>query len=350
MQSTIRQNSLFEFTQLTEQLDRGGAIAPDTIRRWCHLGIEHGQPAIVQNVCQNLLAPTDVHPALRPYWLYFLGIALLHQLKIDEAVTVLHQGLESLCLAPRVYNPRPVSSQYADPRIEALLWESLAQLAAGNVRAFAHAGTLLGLVREKRLLPFDKDLDLGLMRSELALAHIILSRNGWHLLPEIFHIENMASYRYKNTDIVIDLCGFEQEPSGENLLSGFRINGGQPATWQRVTRYPGPLRLELFSGPAGKVWRLKEPASWLETIYGNTWQIPDPGFDTIIGAHNLIGFSSLTRWYAYSRIINSWLEGYWEKALQLTRQVLERHVPNDQLLIKIAHTLELNLRTRNIKP
>ena len=344
------QNSLAAFTQLTQQLQAGGAIAPDTIRQWCHLGLENGQPALVQHVCQNLLVPADVHPALRPYWLYFLGIALLHQMRIDQAVAILHQGLEALCVAPQVYNRRPVSTRFEDPQIAVLLWQTLAQLAAAGVRAFAHAGTLLGLVRENRLLPFDKDLDLGLMRSELAPAHLVLVANGWQVYPERFLIENMASYRYGDTDVVIDLCGFEPEPGSLHLLSGFRVNGGQPDDWQRITRYPGPLKLEQKNGPAGKIWQLQEPREWLLTIYGKDWQVPDPGFDTIVGANNLVSFSALTRWYAYSRISNAWLEGYWEKALQLTRQVLERHVPDDPLLNKVADALEQNLQSLNPRP
>jgi hypothetical protein len=337
-----------EFSLLTKRLQQGGIIAPNDIRIWCHLGLEQGHPALVQNVCQNLLAQDNVHVALRPYWLYFLGAALLHQLKVDEGVLVLRQGLEALCVAPRVYNRQIKSTKYEDPRIETLLWQALAQLAAGGVRAFAHAGTLLGLVREQRLLPFDKDLDLGLMVSELPLARSILLAHGWQPLRQIFPIDNMDSYHHPEVDVVIDLCGMEPEPGSEHLLGGFRINHGQPLGWQRFTRYPGPLKLELHDGPAGKIWQLGDPQRWLLAMYGESWRVPDPAFDTIIGAYNILGFSTLTQWYAFSKIINPWLEGHWEKAHHLTLLTLERHAPNDPLLLRVAKTLKDNLSS--LKP
>jgi hypothetical protein len=337
-----------EFSRLTARLQQGGIMAPNDIRIWCHLGLEQGHPALVQNVCQSLLAQDPVHAALRPYWLYFLGCALLHQLKVDEGTQVLRQGLEALCVAPRVYNRRPTPTKYEDPRIETLLWQALAQLAAGGVRAFAHAGTLLGLVREGRLLPFDKDLDLGLMVSEFPLARTVLLAHGWRPVRQIFPIDNMDSYHHPEVDVVLDLCGMEPEPGSDDLLGGFRVNHGQPLAWQRFTRYPGPLQLTQLDGPAGAVWQLADPERWLLALYGDSWRVPDPTFDTIIGAYNILGFSTLTQWYAYSKIINPWLEGHWEKALRLTRLTLERHAPNDPLLLKVAQTLEDNLRT--LKP
>lgn len=328
-----------EFNALSQRLQAGGVIPPDDIRRWCHLGLELGQPGLVQTVCQNLLAAPGVHPALRPYWLFFLGGALLHQRRVEDGVLALREALEALCVAPLIHNPQPVMRHLADPQIEALLWQALAQLAAGGVRAFAHAGTLLGLVRENRLLPFDKDLDLGLLVEELPAAHQILTRHGWQRPPQVFPIDNMATYHHPARDVVLDLCGLAPQADGASLLGGFWINHGMPASHQRVTRFPGPLRLERHAGPAGEVWRLQDPATWLEAFYGKAWRLPDPAFDTIIGAHNLVGFSALTQWYAYSRITNACLNGYWEKALRLTHLVLERHTPEDGLLLRIASIL-----------
>ena len=332
-----------EFARLSQLLERGGVIAPNDIRVWCHLGLEQGHPAKVQALCQQLLAAPTVHPALRPYWLYFLGGALLHQLQIEQGVAVLRQGLEALCVAPRVYNRQPTSTKYEDPRIQDLLWQALAQLAAGGVQAFAHAGTLLGLVREQRLLPFDKDLDLGLMVHELPLAQSILTRHGWRRLHHVFPLDNMAAYHHSGIDVVLELCGLEPEPGTAHLLAGFRINAGQPLAWQRRTRFPGPLQLETHQSPAGPIWQLAAPEPWLLAMYGPHWRMPDPLFDTIIGAYNILEFSALAQWYAYSRIINPWLEGHWEKALRVNELVLERHTPQDPLLLKTAQILKANL-------
>ncbi|MGO4330233.1 hypothetical protein AB4Z48_02045 [Cupriavidus sp. 2TAF22] len=329
-----------QFGALTARLQQGGVLPPDDIRQWCQLGLEQGYAAAVQQVCQNLLAAPQAHPALLPYWLFFLGTALLHQQRIEEGVLVERQALEALCAAPLVHNPQPAMRKLADPQVQALLWQVLAQLAGSGVRAFAHAGTLLGLVREGRLLPFDKDLDLGLLVAELPAAHAILSAHGWQRPQPVFAIDNMATYHHPRLDVVLDLCGLQPQADGATLLGGFWTGGGTPASHQRVTRFPGPLQLEQAGSPAGQVWQLQDPHGWLEAVYGKAWRVPDPAFDTIIGAHNLLGFSALTQWYAYSRIANACLNGYWEKALRLVRLVLERHTPEDRLLLRIGGVLE----------
>ncbi|TCS37984.1 LicD family protein [Paucimonas lemoignei] len=334
-----------EFQALTRRLQQGGVLSPDDVRAWCELGLDLGHPAAVQQVCEDLLAAPAVNSVLRPYWLFFLGTAYLHQLKIDLGVAALRQAVDALCDAPRVYNPQPVSQKFVHPRIEELLWQALAQLAAGGVRAFAHAGTLLGLVRDGRLLPFDKDIDLGVMVEDLPRARDVLLHHGWLLTTLPFTIDNMVVCHHPQADVVLDLCGLQTEGAGPNLVGGFWINNGVPLEWQRITRFPGPLQLALRPGPAGDVWQLQNPEQWLETIYGKAWRIPDPAFDTIIGAWNLVGFSSLTQWYAYSRICNAWLNGYWEKAVRLTRLVLERHTPDDPLMLRAAKTLETHLAT-----
>lgn len=336
-----------EFLTLSQRLQQGGELNPEHVRAWCHLGLELGHPAVVQGVCESLLEQESIHPALHPYWLFFLGGALLHQVKVEPGVLALRQALAALCVAPLVHNPQAQSKKFENPQIEQLLWQALAQLAAGGVRAFPHAGTLLGLVRENRLLPFDKDLDLALLVEELPQAHNILLDHGWQRPCQPFSFDNMATYHHAATDVILDLCGLAPESGSADFLGGFWINNGTPLDHQRLTRFPGPLPLEKKDGPAGAVWQLQHPERWLETIYGKTWRIPDPAFDTIIGAYNLIGFSSLTQWYAYSRITNAWLNGYWEKALRLTRLVLERHAPDDALMQRVAHTLETNLSGLN---
>ncbi len=321
-------------------------MPPDDIRNWCQLGLELGHAPAVAQVCESLLAATRVHPALAPYWLFFLGTALLHQRQVEAGVQVELRALAALCDAPRVHNPQPLMRRLADPQVQAVLWQALARLAAGGVRAFAHAGTLLGLVRDGRLLPFDKDLDLGLMVHELPAAHALLTGDGWQPVRQLFAIDNLASYIHPRLDVVLDLCGLLADRDGASLLGGFWTGGGVPAAHQRVTRFPGPLRLVTQATAAGPVWALQDPQPWLEAFYGETWRTPDPLFDTIIGAHNLAGFSALTQWYAYSRIANAWLNGYWEKALRLTQLVLARHTPDDGLLRRVEQVLQSALAAR----
>jgi hypothetical protein len=347
-QTDIHQARINQFSILTERLQRGGTFEASDIMSWCRLGLMIGQHAMVREFCRKLLADKNAAPEQRPYWFYFLGGALFRQLELDKGVAVLRQGLEALCNFQPAYTPKPEPKKFDTPQIEELLWKTLALLAGNGVRAFPHAGTLLGLIREKKLLPFDKDLDLGLMIDELPLAHSTLTTNGWQRSYNSIPITNIVSYYHPEIDITLDLCGKEAESDGSNsILGGFRVNNGTPLEWQRISRFP-PLLLEIHTHPAGKIWQLQEPESWLAAMYGKSWRVPDPDFDTVIGAYNLVGFSTLTRWYAYSRIMDPWLRGYWEKALKLSQLVLERYTPDDPLLLKVAEALETNIKSLSL--
>ena len=81
------------FSSLTRRLQEGQELSPEQMRAWCHAGLELGHAALVHDVCRQLLQQDAVHPALRPYWLFFLGGALLHQFRVEDGVKVLRQAL-----------------------------------------------------------------------------------------------------------------------------------------------------------------------------------------------------------------------------------------------------------------
>lgn len=282
-------------------------------------------------------APDDID--LLKLWATLLQV----QGRLPEALGVLHQVLTLLCQRPAQRKPAPplpLPQKVAPQQDLALLWRTLVQLAADGIQAFATAGTLLGLVREGCLLPFDKDFDIGLPWQELPAAMACLRRYGWCELQRSNGLSNPRSFVHPSTGLALDLCAFAEDTGNGGCVGGFWMPG-IPAHWNRLTDYPA-LQLQLRDGPAGRFWALRDPQAWLAALYGPHWRIPDPSFDSSICAHNLRGFSELTQCYALLRIADTWHSGQLDKALRAALASLAQQ-PDNALLQAVAERLQSQL-------
>ncbi|MGN6790570.1 MAG: tetratricopeptide repeat protein [Rhodanobacteraceae bacterium] len=263
------------------------------------------------------------------------GTFLHKQGKLTDAVAHFRKALTLMLEHPAEATlPKP-KEDFDKPEIERLLWTTLSQLALAGVHAFAAFGTLLGIVREGGLLPFDKDLDLGLPHSELDLAARCLVANGWAEVPHAFAV-NPRSFLHLKLQVTIDVTGFAVDPQSGATYEGIWIEG-IPAEWNRLTRWDTISLVKATSPEGSPIWTLEDPEGWLHALYGD-WRTPDPDFDTIIAARNLCGFSLMTQCYALGRIYARWESGNLRKALAAARHSL-RHLPGDDLLLKVEQRL-----------
>ncbi|SIR06902.1 tetratricopeptide repeat protein, partial [Aquipseudomonas alcaligenes] len=240
-------------------------------------------------------APDDID--LLKLW----ATVLQTQGRLPEAIANLKQVLQLLCQRPDISPPTAQPAQRSCTQQDLpVLWQTLAQLAADGVHAFATAGTLLGLTREGRLLAGDKDIDIGLPWLELPAAIRSVQKLGWLELYCSNGLSNPRSFVYPGSGLTLDLCAFAEDSVNGGCVGGFWMPG-IPPHWNRLTNYP-LMQLQLSNSPAGRIWALRAPEVWLESLYGSHWRLPDPGFDSSISAHNLRGFSELTQCYALLRI------------------------------------------------
>lgn len=308
----------------------------------------HPQQTVVPRLQGAVLSATGQHAqalafyraalALAPHdaqALAAVGSCLHLSGQLPQAVQYYRAALVWQCCAPLRAATPPPPPAFDSAAAEQRLWQVLAQLASAGIRAFATSGTLLGLVREGRLLPFDKDLDIGLPFDQMQAATALLLQNGWQRTGAPQGMVNPVML-HDGQGLSMDLCGFIAEQSSGAALGGFWLQG-VPADWQRVTQYP-VLHLHQQHRPEGAVWTVTHPETWLATLYGPDWRTPDPDFDTVIAAHNLRGFSVLTQCYAFSRIYDTWLKGRLPKAAALVRHSL-RHLPEDALLLQVQQHL-----------
>lgn len=292
----------------------------------------------MQAVENSLSSPEPSAPVIlddgRP--LASAGAAAHLKGELPEAVQHYRAALACQCRTTLRMLQTPPAPLFDSVAAQERLWQVLAALAGAGIHAFATSGTLLGLVREGGLLPFDKDLDIGLPFTEMAAATAWLLQHGWHRAAAPQGMVNPVML-HDGKGLSLDLCGFVADGDSGLALCGFWLQG-VPADWQRVTQFP-VLHLHQQQRPEGTVWAVTDPEAWLAALYGPDWRTPDPEFDTVIAAHNLRGFSVLTQCYAFSRIYHAWLQGRLQKAAALTRQSL-RHLPDDALLLRVQQRLE----------
>lgn len=202
-----------------------------------------------------------------------------------------------------------------------LLWKTLTRLAQSGVHAFPAFGTLLGLVRDGDLLPFDKDLDLGLPFSEMQRARECMERNGWKTTGNPLTMNPLAFY-HPETEVTIDLFGFIIRSEDSRPCTGI-WRRATPKEWNWSISFSS-IDMEKKKNPLGKdSWFLVNPEDWLTEVYGN-WKIPDKNFDTLVAAKNLVNFSLIAEFYSYNRILGSWNQGKLQKALDLTDHAIKK--------------------------
>ena len=153
-------------------------------------------------------------------------------------------------------------------------------------KLFLAFGSLLGAYREKGFIPFDFDLDTGLLAEERTDELVrAMHRHGFTLLREYYikatgrvcedkfdykgvHID--VHYFYKNTgdDLYCDLClPHESKPWREaNKTDGF------PTIIRQVP--DSSFAKQDFLGE--KVYIPERVEEWLKALYGDHFMTPDP--------------------------------------------------------------------------
>ncbi len=156
---------------------------------------------------------------------------------------------------------------------------------SAGIKWWIDHGTLLGIVREARLLPWDDDIDISIFKSDLEIACKALERSRYKLSSHIIKTDrNVKVLSYAKKAKPVDICAYERYddyyckkliefPRGRELLVGSL----RRAAWRRCRaierwlrkidrnlQYKGGLRNHLRQLLAARylnrVTRLREKA------------------------------------------------------------------------------------------
>lgn len=316
------------------------ALAPQDVRGWqgwSAAALKLGQLAEAQQALQHA---RQRGLADEP-WHRQRALLLWCANDLPAAVDAFRDALQArLAQTQPVVQPRPPAHFPPGVDVAQVFWTVLRVLYDAGVHAMPFAGTLLGWEREGALLPFDKDLDIALPEDELDAAARCLQTHGWARIVQVPALHNPVSFMHAASGITVDVIALRAD--GDGWLSG-TWQADISWAWQRVTRYPrfGWVRRP---SPLGPVRWPDPPQAVLEAVYGD-WRTPDPDFDSIVAARNLLGYGALTQCYLFSRILQRWGFGQYAKALANVRAGL-RWLPDDALL----HALHARLQATCAAP
>ncbi|HYF43678.1 MAG TPA: hypothetical protein VEA35_14720 [Ramlibacter sp.] len=178
-----------------------------------------------------------------------------------------------------------------------------------------------GLERDGRLLPGDKDADLGVWLEDFGLAVALLRQWGWQHAQNVPPFDNMASLVDARSGLSVDLFGIRRDPAQQRLEGGVWMYG-KPASHQRVTHYPW-IELAQRATPAGPVWWPQPAQALLGALYGD-WRQPQPDWDSLVSCLAVQELNLHWRCWALKNLCDRWLSGDLGRTLSLLDQIEAR--------------------------
>jgi tetratricopeptide (TPR) repeat protein len=254
--------------------------------------------------------------------------------QLDEAVDSFRRAVSLFLRKPL---PAPTAAAPFDSRLACeALFEARILLDDAGISFFLFAGTLLGIYRDGDLLPYDKDMDIGLTwETDRVAAHAALTAGGQFRLElrdaaDEAQQGRYANYRHLRTGVSLDL--FYVEPDGDHVLIGSDVLGGS------ILSRPKSFGLRPFRWQ-GLDWLIPDECErLLEEFYGTEWRIPDPDFDTVLSSRCQVEATRLARrCYGYSRVYDRLRAGRIDKAQALCRQILAMYHEDDFIKRLDAH-------------
>ena len=138
-----------------------------------------------------------------------------------------------------------------------------------GVRAWVQDGTLLGLMRDGRVIPWDHDTDVGAFASDWSVhAHHALLEDGWHLKGTLGKPENGLQHRWLRDGVKTDIF-FYYPAAGGRIWHAAYVNNSRQYRFSYDEFATAPIRTS-----AGTMLAPDPPEAFLRTKYGDDWRTP----------------------------------------------------------------------------
>jgi hypothetical protein len=150
-----------------------------------------------------------------------------------------------------------------------------------GVKFFIHAGTLLGLWRDKKFIGHDHDLDFGVMDwNEDTVKKIkeILTQNGFYLKWEYYYDGKLTeqTFIYNGVPVIpIDFFYFYEDEKSHYHYTHYCKEYRSDNKMNTIKNVYDKINHTNIHTIEGNIVRLPDnPVSVLKSIYGEKWEIP----------------------------------------------------------------------------
>ena len=218
----------------------------------------------------------------------------------DDRIAVVNErglplGIDKSLRLAQTFDTR--SAEHVAPLLDSIE-EVLAALRKAGIDAFPAYGTLLGAVREGRLIGHDSDADLGYVSEHTHPVDVV--RESFRLQRALADMGYQIS-RYSGAAFKVDVLEADGSVRGLDVFGGFLADGYLHLMGEIRT----PFRHEWIF-PLGTTTlegrELPAPANtdeFLTATYGPQWRVPDPAykFETPASTHR-----RLNGWFRGTRV------------------------------------------------
>jgi len=215
-----------------------------------------------------------------------------------------------------LFGPRRIEMTYSAPRPGKIRLGEVAGEARETLRLAVEAldaagathwvtyGTLLGLVREGRLLPHDDDIDLAvLVGAEAARIRDEMLARGLGLLLEEVGPGGVSKLKFSRGQVVIDLFFVREEgPLWADYCTLVR------RSLVRSTHPPSRIEMRQLGGLLLPVPSAAE--AYLAHLYGPHWGQPVTDWNWYLSPPNA---EVLAHWLDLPRLAERWLRWRWRR-------------------------------------
>lgn len=220
-----------------------------------------------------------------------------------DAQAVVRMRLLDSMAKPFGHAPHTAQSDWSQGATRALL-DLKADLDAGGFSFFLISGTLLGAVREGRVLQHDKDIDVGIP-AEVDLAAMAA------------HLRSTGRFRIRPLPVQTVVRAIHANGTSIDLFrhwleDGRMVHQGQKAKWWNT---PFTLKPRDFLGTTFQV--PSNPELYLAENYGD-WKTPATDFDTVVDTPNMtVTDREHLIWYYYTGLHDYYARGYGDRFAKL---------------------------------
>jgi len=213
----------------------------------------------------------------------------------EEARLLLRRALEIQMYRKRAWKPRvrrakrkalhlfngrkgapPAAAEPFERRASATLEDLSAEFENTDYRPFLISGTLLGYLRDGKLISWDKDIDVGVFADADGVAEMrrMFERSISFSVRRLDFHSSRLRVEHANR-VLVDIFPHYPEPDG--LLWH---DGATTRWWNK------PFGLEEIEFLGKRMYMPDNPERYLDENYGN-WRVPEVNFDARIDAPNV---------------------------------------------------------------